>query len=179
MMTLGVMTIEDIPQLVLNCIYLDSRGFAGADGIAVFSFVMSLLSITSNLVILWHEQGMVAEGGVGSPLAVFGMGPGREVSSFENPAYARQARGNAATKQSGRGAMHLPSTATCAYSSANGDCKRDAEAGETYCTRHGCPNPGCSNSKASGARTCDSCSSGGYVDVGPHEAFGGFEDHNA
>ena len=97
MMTLGVMFIEDIPQLVLNCIYLDSRSFADADGIAVFSFVMSLLSITSNLVILWHEQGMVAEGGVGSPLAVFGMGPDREVSFFANPAYDTGRRGKRGT----------------------------------------------------------------------------------
>lgn len=89
-MTLGVMTIEDIPQLVLNCIYLDSRGFAGADGIAVFSFVMSLLSITSNLVLLWYEQGMVSATDSskinGNPLAaIFGGLADRQL--YTNPMY--------------------------------------------------------------------------------------------
>ena len=55
-MTLGVMTLEDVPQLVLNCIYLASTGFGGGGGIAEFSFVMSLLSITSNAVLLYVER---------------------------------------------------------------------------------------------------------------------------
>ena len=31
-MTLAVMTIEDVPQLVLNCIYLDTAGFGEGGG---------------------------------------------------------------------------------------------------------------------------------------------------
>ena len=55
-MTLSVMALEDLPQLVLNCIYLDFTGFDDADDIAIFSFIMSLLSIFSNFAILAAEQ---------------------------------------------------------------------------------------------------------------------------
>merc|ERR1712087_128315 len=85
-MTVGVMTIEDVPQLVLNCIYLNSRGFAGADGIAVFSFVMSLLSITSNLVLLCYEQGEVAKASTSARKSMTVNPFAAQV--YNNPAYA-------------------------------------------------------------------------------------------
>ena len=55
-MTFAVMTIEDIPQLVLMCIYLATSGFGFGGGIAEFAFFMSLLSITFNLGLLVHER---------------------------------------------------------------------------------------------------------------------------
>ena len=89
-MTLGVMLIEDIPQLVLNCIFLDSTGFGGGNGIAEFSFVMSLVSITANLVLLWFEQRKISEIDSskinGNPLAaIFGGLADRQV--YQNPVY--------------------------------------------------------------------------------------------
>ena len=169
-MTLGVMTIEDIPQLVLNCIYLDSRGFAGADGIAVFSFVMSLLSIASNLVLLWYEQGKVAEvtsygGHINNPI-----GQLRDVVAFSNPTYSEPQNRSRSQNQ----------TATCAHSRVSGgvarDCTRNAEPGSEYCDKHGCPTPGCAKKKGRGDTTCVTCA-GMYIDVGgPEDAYGGFDN---
>ena len=36
------------PQLCINIVYLNTMGFAGADPIAVFSFIMSILSLIFN-----------------------------------------------------------------------------------------------------------------------------------
>ena len=68
-MTLAVMTIEDVPQLVLNCIYLDTAGFGGGGGIAEFAFFMSLLSITFNLGLLAYERNRAIKEDV--PLYIF------------------------------------------------------------------------------------------------------------
>jgi len=62
-MTISVMVIEDFPQLIMNIIYLSSTGFGGADGIAVFSFVMSLFSILSNVCLLAYERSKHLSGG--------------------------------------------------------------------------------------------------------------------
>ena len=54
-------------------------------------------------------------------------------------------------------------TVVCAYSSANGDCKRNSMS--TYCERHTCPK--CSSKKASSQDYCEKCiaKSGGSVRV--------------
>ena len=92
-MTLGVMAIEDIPQLVINCIYLDSAGFGGTtNGVAVFSFAMSLISITCNLVLLKYEHGKLAQAEARgakiytNPVTGWGAAD-RNVHSYANPSY--------------------------------------------------------------------------------------------
>ena len=40
--TVLVLILEDLPQLVLNCIYIDTMGSNGADGISVFSVMMTV-----------------------------------------------------------------------------------------------------------------------------------------
>ena len=55
LVTVFVMLLEDIPQFILTIVYLDSSGFADADHIAKFSFVMSIFSLTFNSCLLCYE----------------------------------------------------------------------------------------------------------------------------
>ena len=43
------------PQLVLNCMYIDIMGFGQADGISVFSILMTLFGIFCNIGIVFFE----------------------------------------------------------------------------------------------------------------------------
>ena len=58
-----VFVFEDLPQLVVNSIYLNTVGFDAADSIAIFAFTMSMLSLVLNCGLFWDEvsgNGMVA-----------------------------------------------------------------------------------------------------------------------
>ena len=55
LVTVFVMLLEDIPQFILTIVYLDTTGFADADHIAKFSFVMSMFSLLFNSCLLCYE----------------------------------------------------------------------------------------------------------------------------
>jgi len=52
-----VFVFEDLPQLTINSIYLDTVGFDAADSIAIFAFAMSMLSLVLNCGLFWDEVG--------------------------------------------------------------------------------------------------------------------------
>ena len=54
-MTLTVIVFEDLPQLMINIVYINTTTFAHADSIAVFAFVMSLLSVFCNIGLFYYE----------------------------------------------------------------------------------------------------------------------------
>lgn len=54
--TVLVFLFEDMPQLVINGIYLDTVGFEDADNIAIFAFTMSMLSLVLNILLFCDEK---------------------------------------------------------------------------------------------------------------------------
>jgi len=54
--TMFVFLFEDIPQIVITCIYFGTMGFDDAGGIAVFAFIMSLLSLLLNGQVFVQEM---------------------------------------------------------------------------------------------------------------------------
>ena len=84
-MTTAVMMPEDLPQLVVNITYLNTMGFAGADEIAIFAFVMSLFSFVFNICLPVDEVRVRLKipAVASEPLwGQFGF-----TTYFENPAY--------------------------------------------------------------------------------------------
>ena len=53
--TLLVFFLEDVPQLIINSVYINTMTFADADSIAIFAFVMSLMSIVLNMTLFYKE----------------------------------------------------------------------------------------------------------------------------
>ena len=51
-----VFFLEDLPQLGINSLYLSTLGFSGADPVAIFAFVMSLLSLVLNMTLFVREM---------------------------------------------------------------------------------------------------------------------------
>jgi len=82
--TVLVLILEDLPQLVLNCIYIDTMGSNGADGISVFSVMMTVFGIIFNVLmvccggIFWGDrhdaETMEDDGIMGFILACCGCG---------------------------------------------------------------------------------------------------------
>ena len=54
--TMFVFLFEDIPQIVITCIYFGTMGFDDAGGVAVFAFTMSLLSLLLNGQVFVQEM---------------------------------------------------------------------------------------------------------------------------
>lgn len=53
--TILAMLLEDVPQLYLQTVYFKTVGFENADGVSIFSFVMSAASLVINLVTVLFE----------------------------------------------------------------------------------------------------------------------------
>jgi len=62
-MTAAVVVFEDVPQLCINIVYLNTMGVANADPVGVFSFIMSILSLIFNAGLGISEAGAMAEVG--------------------------------------------------------------------------------------------------------------------
>ena len=169
-----VFVFEDLPQLVINCIYLDTVGFDDADNIAIFAFTMSMLSMVLNCMIFWDEvNGESAVAAKANPQAFKRR---QSATAFKNPSYESAETvtridgfGFAANPESNDGYVEVAGIShgaapgmdmyeeldTCTYVGRKA-CGAKSVDGKAYCLRHLCPE--CEAScKASTEDTCPAC----------------------